>query len=150
MAPKKSGTDKGNEVIKRIHKRNGEIVAYDQDKVFNAINKAMSATGEGSESEARDVARNVHSELLRIAKKFKFFMPDVEGIQDIVEKQLILAEYVKTAKAYILYRAERNKQREKRDIAVPENVKKLADESKKSFRNPLGEFIYYRTYSGQS
>lgn len=147
MAPKKSGTDKGNEVIKRIHKRNGEIVAYDQEKVFNAINKAMTATGEGSESEARDVARNVHSELLRIAKKFKFFMPDVEGIQDIVEKQLILAEYVKTAKAYILYRAERNKQREKREIAVPENVKKLTDESKKSFRNPLGEFIFYRTYA---
>lgn len=148
MAPaKKSGAEKGTEVIKKIHKRNGEIVAYNQEKIFNVVNKAMIATGEGSESEARDVARNVHSELMRIAKKFKFFMPDVEGIQDIVEKQLILAEYVKTAKAYILYRAERNKERAKRNIAVPADVKKLADESKKSFRNPLGEFIYYRTYS---
>lgn len=148
MAPaKKSAGDKDKDVIKRVHKRDGSIVPYDKERIFTVISKAMTATGEGSAEDAADVARNVHNELLRIAKKFKYFMPDVEGIQDIVEKQLILAEHVKTAKAYILYRAERNKEREKRNIAVPENVKKLADESKKSFRNPLGEFIYYRTYS---
>jgi len=45
-----------------------------------------------------------------------------------------------------LYREERTKLRELRK-QIPESVKKLAEESKKYFRNPLGEFIYYRTYS---
>ncbi len=69
MAPaKKTSGEKEKEVIKRIHKRNGEIVIYDKEKIVSAITKAMSITGEGSAEEARDVAHNVHNELLRIAK----------------------------------------------------------------------------------
>ncbi len=57
-----------------------------------------------------------------------------------------MAEYVKTSKEYIIYRQERAKLREK-GVAVPPKLKKLTQESKKYFRNPLGEFVYYRTYA---
>jgi len=73
-------------------------------------------------------------------------VPHVEEIQDIVEEQLILSELAKTAKAYILYRYERARVREKAR-AVPEEVRSLTAQSKRYFRNALAEFIYYRTYS---
>lgn len=132
--------------IKNIKKRDGQTAAFDESKIANAIFKAMNVVGEGSPEEAALVANKVLAELVKITKKFKDFVPNVEGIQDIVEKELILSEYVKSAKEYILYRQERNKLREK-GLVVPAHVKKLTAESKKYFSNPLGEFVYYRTYA---
>jgi len=132
--------------ISQVQKRNGTKVAFDLQHITNAIHKAMIQVEEGSLEEAELVANKVFADLVRIAKKHRNFIPTVEGIQDSVEKELILSEYVKTAKAYILYREERTKLREK-GLVVPEHVKQLASDSKKYFRNPLGEFIYYRTYA---
>ena len=132
--------------VKSVQKRDGSIVPFDLERVVMAINKAMLQTGEGSETEARLVGNKVLADLVRIVKKYKNFIPTVEGIQDSVEKELILSEYVKTAKSYILYREKRSKLREK-GLHVPERVKRLATESKKYFRNPLGEFVYYRSYA---
>jgi ribonucleoside-diphosphate reductase alpha chain len=133
-------------LIRNIKKRDGQIVPFDLSKISNAINKAMSVSNEGSPEEAELVANKVLAELVKIAKKFKDFVPDVEGIQDIVERELILSEYVKSSKEYILYRQERTKLR-KTGVQVPSKVKKLNAESKKYFKNQLGEFVYYRTYS---
>lgn len=133
-------------VVKNIQKRDGSIVPFDTKKISSAIHKAMLAAGEGSPEEAGLVANKVYADAWRITKKYKNFTPTVEGIQDTVEKELILSEYVKTAKAYILYREKRSKIRA-RGLQVPPKVKKLAEESKKYFRNSLGEFVYYRTYS---
>ncbi len=132
--------------VKNIQKRDGMVVPFDIKKIITAVNKAMIATGEGSPKEAEMVANKVYADALRITKKYKNFIPTVEGIQDTVEKELILSEYVKTAKAYILYREGRAKLRAK-GLRVPPKVKRLAEESKKYFKNPLGEFVYYRTYS---
>src|SRR5581483_4117906 len=146
VASKKTAESPRIQLIKKIQKRNGEIVPFDIGKVVNAIDRAMRASGEGSAMEAELVANKVLADLVRISKKYTNFIPTVEGIQDSVEKELILSEYVNTSKNYILYRAERSKIRST-GIQVPEKVKKLAAESKKYFRNPLGEFVYYRTYS---
>ncbi len=132
--------------IKKVTKRDGTVVNFDFERIVNAINKAMIASNEGSEAEARMVANKVLADLVRISKKFANFVPTVEGIQDSVEKELILSEYVNTAKNYIIYRQKRSEMRV-RGIRVPEKVQKLASESKKYFKNALGEFIYYRTYS---
>ena len=137
---------KKTELIKKVEKRNGEMVPFDIDRITVAIHKAMIAANEGSEEEAEMVANRVLSDLVRISKKHPSFIPTVEGIQNSVEKELMLSEYVATAKAYILYREERTKLRYK-GIEVPEKVKKLASDSKKYFRNPLGEFVYYRSYA---
>ncbi len=132
--------------IKSVQRRDGTIVPFEIDKIKNAINKAMLAGGEGSPKEANQIADRTIMELFRIEKKHKNFIPTVEGIQDTVEQELILADYVKSAKNYILYREERSRLRS-HSIVVPSKVKKLTEESKKYFRNPLAEFVYYRSYA---
>ena len=132
--------------IKKVFKRDGSIVDYDLGRISNAVFKAMFSTSEGGKKEADYIARKVQSELVRVNKLVKNFVPTVEAIQDIVEKELILEDFVQTAKAYILYREERSRLR--REIGqVPEHVRKFTEDSKKYFRNPLAEFVYFRTYS---
>jgi ribonucleoside-diphosphate reductase alpha chain len=135
-----------NIFIKSVIKRDGVAVPFDVEKVVNAINKAMLASGEGSLKEAEMVANRVMMEIVKIIKKYKNFVPTVEGLQDTVEQELMLADFVKTSKNYILYREERARLRS-HSIIVPDHVKKLTDESKKYFRNPLSEFVYYRSYA---
>lgn len=132
--------------VMSVRKRNGVIVPYDIEQVVSAVYKAMRSTGEGERKEAEYIARKVQSDLVRASKLSKDFIPTVEGIQDTVEKELILEEFVKTAKAYILYREERARVRQTFG-EIPQKVKKLVAESKKYFRTELGEFMYYRTYS---
>jgi ribonucleoside-diphosphate reductase alpha chain len=133
-------------IIPTITKRDGRIVPFDIEKIVNAVFKGMTTIGEGTREDAELVAKNVQAELIRIKKKFKNFMPTVEGIQDVVEQELMRSDFVKTAKHYVLYREERAKLRAQ-GVEIPENVRKLAEDSKKYFRNALGEFVYYRTYS---
>lgn len=133
-------------LIKQIQKRDGSIAPFDLNRITQAIWKAMQASEEGSEEEAGVVAAKVYAELVRITKRYKSFVPSVEGIQDAVEKELMVSDYVRTAKSYILYREKRAELR-RTTVAIPENIKKLADESSKYFRNPLAEFVYLRSYS---
>ena len=132
--------------IPTIIKRDGRIVPFDIDKVVAAIFKGMSSVNEGSQEEAETVANQVYAELIRVKRKFSNFVPTVEGIQDLVEQELMRADYVKAAKHYVLYREERSKLRAK-GVEVPEKVRKLASDSKKYFKSSLGEFVYYRSYS---
>ena len=133
--------------LSQIQKRDGRIVSFEFPKIVSAIEKAMKASNEGSEDEAVVIAHKVAGGMMRIAKTYKNFLPTVEGCQDEVERQLMLSDYVATSKAYILYRAERSKIR-KEQGDVPEHVRKLSEESKKYFKNnPLGEFVYLRTYA---
>jgi len=133
-------------VIPTIIKRDGRIVPFDTEKIVNAVWKGMNTVHEGSFADAEIVAGQVFAELVRIKRKFFNFVPTVEGIQDIVEAELMRSDFVKTAKHYVIYREERSKLRAK-GLEVPENVRKLASDSQKYFRNALGEFVYYRTYS---
>lgn len=138
---------KQSKFVKNVRKRDGSIVPFDLEKVTKAVYKALVNTNEGDMEDAVLVSERVHSELAKISKTFKGFVPTVEGIQDIVEQQLILNQYPNTAKHYILYREERAKIRAQKAVVIPEKVKELVKESKKYFRNPLAEFVYYRTYS---
>lgn len=145
IATKKPGFQAAK-TVKRVIKRDGSIVDFDIERVKKAIFSAMKAAEEGSEEEAGLVAQKVYADLLRITKRYKTFVPSVEGIQDAVEKELILSDYVKTAKSYILYRQERAKQRTL-DIQIPKEVREKIEASKKYFKGPYQEFIFYRTYS---
>src|SRR3989338_7845894 len=133
--------------LPNIQKRSGAIVPFEYSKIVSAIEKAMKVSNEGSPDEAAVVAHKVAGEMMRIARTYKNFLPTVEGCQDEVERQLMLSDYIGTSKNYILFRAERAKLRREQG-AVPEHVKKLSEESKKYFKdNPLGEFVYLRTYA---
>lgn len=148
--PKKKKSASGKAVkaiaIPTIIKRDGRIVPFDLEKIVNAIFKGLTTMQEGTIEDAQLVAENVLAELRRIKKKFSNFVPTVEGIQDIVEQELMRSDYIKTAKHYVLYREERSKIRAS-GAEVPEHVRKLATDSKNYFRNALGEFVYYRSYS---
>jgi ribonucleoside-diphosphate reductase alpha chain len=145
--PVSKETIRYRDMVPQIEKRDGRLVPFDFDKIASAVWKAMTEAGEGGQEDAVLVAHQVAGELGRFAKKYKSFLPTVEGMQDSVEKYLILNDYVKTAKAYILYRDKRAQLRAAH-MEIPEHVKKLAEESKKYFAgNALGEFVYLRTYA---
>jgi ribonucleoside-triphosphate reductase (thioredoxin) len=135
-------------LIKKIEKRDGSLVSFDLSCVTQAIFKAMQGTGEGSLEEAELVANKILAELVRIKKRYKNFVPTVEGIQDAVEKELILSEYVQTAKSYILYREKHAEiRRHQTELEIPDHVKQLVQESKRYFKNTLGEFVFLRSYA---
>lgn len=132
---------------KKVIKRDGAIVPFDMERITNAIFKAMTASGEGSREKAEISAKKVIKELMRAHNNNRDYLPSIEEIQDFVERELILENFAKTAKAYILYRERRTDLRRERGMQVSQEVKTLAQESKKYFRNPLAEFVYYSTYS---
>lgn len=132
--------------LTEIRKRDGTIVPFDPQRIENAVYKAMLATGEGTQDDAKVIMHAVVASLEKEAKKRKEYLPTVEDVQDTVETELIYKDFAKVAKGYILYRREHEEIRAQTGI-VPEAVKELARESKKYFRNSLGEFIYYRSYS---
>ncbi|MCR5224939.1 MAG: ribonucleoside triphosphate reductase [Alphaproteobacteria bacterium] len=84
-----------------VLKRNGAKVAFDSEKIVNAVKKAGMETGEFTEADARHITFKV----VKILKhKYSNETPDIEQIQDIVEEVLISENYFKTARAYIVYR----------------------------------------------
>ncbi len=88
-------------MIEQLKKRDGRIVEFDSSKITLAIEKAGRASGEFSDREARKLTLRV---LTLIHDMRLCPTPDVEEIQDIVERVLLDSPYYKTAKAYILYR----------------------------------------------
>ena len=96
-------------MIKSIKKRDGRVVLYNEDKIAQAILKAMQASGEGDASDAAGVANSVEASLEKLCGTNP---PTIEQIQDQVEKDLMSAGFEETAKKYILYRAGRTRVRE--------------------------------------
>lgn len=102
-------------MLEQIVKRSGEKVKFDASKIRGAIFKAnvRNAAEKLSDAELDKLTARVVDEAAE-----KYTVPTVEQIQDIVEERLIAAGYAKTAKAYILYRAEHQKIREMDDELV--------------------------------
>ena len=91
-------------MFERIKKRNGNVVEFDSSNITAAIAKAGKATGEFSERDASRLTLKV----LSMARDLRMGSePEVEDVQDIVERVLLDSPFYKTAKAYILYREQR-------------------------------------------
>ena len=136
---------KSIQTLKNVKKRDGTVVKWDDFKIITAIRKAMESAHEGDME--KDPPKLINEVKKALANKYSTAEPIyIERIQDEVEEALILGDFARTAKAYILYRQRRLEVRS-RQQNVPINVRNLAQESKKYFRNPLSEFVYYRTYS---
>lgn len=107
-------------MVTTIKKRNGSVVSFDAQKIRNAIFKAN----------IRIASERMNDRILdcltrKVVEEFDGSdeIPTVEQIQDIVEEKLIEADFAKTAKAYILYRAEHQKMRE-----MDENLMKIYED----------------------
>jgi ribonucleoside-triphosphate reductase len=96
-------------MITKIRKRDGREVPFNIEKIANAIFKAASATGGKDYRTAMDIAEKVVDYIESTLNKRT---PEVEEIQDAVEKILIETGHARTAKEFIIYRAERTKMRE--------------------------------------
>lgn len=96
-------------MITKIRKRDGREVPFNIEKITNAIFKATRAAGEEDYEAAMALAERVVEQL---HKEHDKKVPGVEDIQDIVERVLIEEGHARTAKEYILYRAERTRVRE--------------------------------------
>ena len=92
-------------VIKKIKKRDGRIVDFDSDKITEAIWKASKAAGGKDKTLALKLTEQVVEKLEKQLKPDE--VPNVEQVQDLVEKNLIDNGQASMAKAYILYRQKR-------------------------------------------
>lgn len=96
-------------MITHIIKRDERKVPFDIDKIANAVYRAACAVGGADMDISKDIAAKT-CELYE--KTYGEQTPTVEIIQDLVEKTLIETGHAKTAKACILYRHERTRDRE--------------------------------------
>lgn len=96
-------------MITMIVKRDGRKVPFNVEKIAKAIYKAAESVGGNDYDEATKIASSVCTYLEKENRKE---FPTVEEVQDAVEHVLIEEGHAVTAKSYILYRAERTKQRE--------------------------------------
>ena len=96
-------------MIHSIIKRDGRVVLYEQNKIAAAILRSLEVSQEGNAADAARVANDVQREL---ESRFPGESPNIETIQDTVERQLMNHGFNAAAKAYILYRANRTRARE--------------------------------------
>jgi len=104
-----------------IIKRDGRRVRYDREKIKEAIRKALQATeedkGQGIRARANELAQAVHRRVVdQKRRRGGKWIPRVEDIQDLVEQVLMERDFLKTAKAYILYRKQHEQIREVDDL----------------------------------
>ncbi len=102
-----------------IVKRSGEVVPFDAERVKHAILKAVTAVGKAlPDEQVEELVQQIDAE---IEARFVELHPNVENIQDIVEKHLVKKGLYEIAKEYILYRAKRQGEREEEK---KENIQK--------------------------
>ena len=96
-------------MLRMIIKRDGREVAFDRVKIADAIYKAAQVLGGNDYEMAQDLAQKVED---YVEATIQGHTPTVEEVQDAVEHTLIENGHARTAKEYILYRAERTRVRE--------------------------------------
>ena len=107
----------------RVIKRNGKVVAFEDDKIKVAITKAFLATESGNAAASERIHKKVNQLTENVVEVFQRRMPSggtlhIEEIQDQVELQLMRSEELDVAKSYILYRAERTQKRKKEKLEI--------------------------------
>lgn len=111
------------ERLQQIKKRTGEIVPFEKAKVENAISKAFKAvTGDAHEDVVLRVGNQIIDDLVKRFPEDVTGIPTVELVQDLVERHIMEAGFFDVAKAYILYRYEHTKVREKEKQEVVQKI----------------------------
>ena len=109
-------------MLEFIRKRDGRLVAFEEQNIISAIQKTVKAVGGSDMQQVSDIGRQVVGILEVIYKDGR--IPTVENVQDLVEKILIENGHAKTAKAYILYRQQHASLRETRAI-IKESIESM-------------------------
>jgi anaerobic ribonucleoside-triphosphate reductase len=112
-----------------IKKRDGREVAFDENKITEAIFKAAKAVGGADKQLAMELTLDV---LRFLKQEYSTGMFGVEEVQDAVEKILIEKGHAKTAKAYILYRDKRTRMRDGQSYLMDAVAEILVETSKEN------------------
>jgi len=119
-------------VFKKIKKREGRIVHIDSSKITTAIAGAGKATGAFGDKEAENLTLRV----LSLAHQLHISpIPEVEEVQDMVERILLDSPFHRSAKAYIIYREQHTK------ISPGTNRQFFLHIARESSRRPGGNII---------
>lgn len=101
--------------LEAVVKRDGTRSTFDDKKILSAVTRAGKATGEFTEEEAFLLT----AQIIKVLKyKFANGTPSIEQVQDVVEQVMISANYFATARAYIVYREQRDTLRKDRKTLV--------------------------------
>lgn len=126
--------------MNKVIKRDGREVDFDKEKIKTAILKAfIDVDGEESEG-AIHIATKISDEISNITKKL-----EVEEIQDFVENKLMSSKRKDVAKAYVIYRNERSKVRDRKSILV----KKIISRANASVNNRSNANVDENSFSGR-
>ena len=101
-------------MVEFIRKRDGRLVPFEEEKIAQAIIKAVQAVGGTDLQKAAEITRQVGGILSVLYKEDR--VPTVENVQDLVEKILIENGHAQTAKAYILYRKQHENLRQTKEF----------------------------------
>ena len=107
--------------ILRIVKRTGDIVPFDRGRIHGAVTKAIRAAG--APVEPSRIHAIVDGVVAEADTRFGEAPPTVEHVQDLVEKALVREGLYEVAKAYILYRADRQRERDAQRAAAVERAR---------------------------
>lgn len=99
-----------------IRKRNGKLVPFEKEKITNAVAAAFRETKEVDEAKLMRQSELI-ADLVALSLPDNL-IPTVEGVQDLVEEKLMFLGFSKTAKAYILYRAQHAKERTRNEMLL--------------------------------
>ncbi len=97
--------------LEQVRKRDGRTVPFDDRKIHDAIAKAVEAVQAADDALIRDLCGEVIARVEHEAP-VEPALPTVELVQDVIEKVLLEGGHTRIAKAFILYRARRNRIRE--------------------------------------
>ena len=110
-------------MIQKIKKRNGSVVEFDSSKITSAMERAMkSVLGKVDPDKLIELTNNV---VTKIEERYgEDGTPDVEGVQDVVERALMDGGFYDVVKAYILYRERHRELREEKQKEILKKLKK--------------------------
>jgi len=125
----------------KVIKRDGREVCFDQDKIKNAIKKAFTEVDGELNDKTIAIADKIANEITN-SKKGQY---TVEEIQDIVETKLMQTSRKDVAKAYILYRNERTKIRDRNSKLV----QKILNRAESKINNRSNANVDEMSFSGR-
>ena len=109
-------------MVSEVIKRDGRYVKFNKSKIIDAVLKAFKEVDGNISEEAKMIATDIGGYVEGVADEH---LLSVENIQDIVEEKLMESNRKDVAKAYILYRNERTKIREKNTTLIKNIAEKL-------------------------
>lgn len=122
-----------------IKKRNGQVVEFEPKRIEIAIQKASDSVE--SEVPTPTIVELVENVISHLETLNGDNIPDVESIQDLVEQELMRADYYQTARSYILYRERHKSLREAEESRSAEKLEK--NELKVTFPDGTIEYFSY-------